>query len=133
MAMTIIPGATTFILSVIAPPLTAPTTPAPAATTTSRNVPQASEKSRRHSCAVSKKSGGAEAEIIRCSSVDPACSCCVGVIVNPLCPEFNPLGSDDFARDHGILIKLVNRAEPVITVGDNQLAVRFVPVQQQRR
>ena len=104
------------------PPLSAPTTPAPAATTTSRNVPQASEKSRRHSWADSKKSGGAEAWSIRCSSVDPVCSYCAGVMINPLC-------SDNFARDHGILIKLVNRAEPVITIGDNQLAVRFVPVQ----
>jgi hypothetical protein len=54
---------------------------------------------------------------MRCSSVDPAC--CVDVIIDFLC-------SYNFAGDHGVLIKFVNRAEPVMTVGNNQYAVRFV-------
>jgi predicted NAD-dependent protein-ADP-ribosyltransferase YbiA (DUF1768 family) len=124
MAMTIMPGAATFILSVIVPPLSAPTTPAPAATTTSRNVPQTSEKSRRHSWADSKKSSGAEPRSMRCSSVDSVCS--ADIIIDSL-------SSDDFAGNHGVLVKFVNRAEPAITVGDNQLAASFVPVQQQWR
>src|SRR5664279_1812461 len=45
-------------------------TAAPAATTTSKNVPQASEKSRLHSWLDSRKSGTAEACSIRCSCVD---------------------------------------------------------------
>ena len=36
--------------------------------------------------------------------------------------------SDNFARDYGVLIKCVDRAEPV-NHGDNQLAFRFVPIQ----
>ncbi len=43
------PGATTFMPSVTGPLLITPAMPAPEATTTSRNVPQASDKSRRHS------------------------------------------------------------------------------------
>ena len=37
--------------------------------------------------------------------------------------------SDNLAGNHGVLIKRVDRAKPVIAVGDNQLAVRFVPIQ----
>ena len=55
-AITIIPGATTIMPSVTLPPLSAPTTPPPAATSTSRNVPQVSAKTRRHSREESKKS-----------------------------------------------------------------------------
>lgn len=37
------------------------------------------------------------------------------------------------ARNHGILIECVCRAEAVIAVGDNQLATVSVPTQQERR
>ena len=50
MPITIMPGASAFIANVKSPPNAwAPTTPPPAATTTSRNVPHSSLKSRRYS------------------------------------------------------------------------------------
>ena len=55
-ASTISPGETTAAPRLIAPWLIAFTTPAPAPTVTSRNVPKSSEKSRRHSSAASSKS-----------------------------------------------------------------------------
>ena len=48
--ITIIPGASAFIARVRSPPnAVAPTTPPPAATSTSRNVPHTSLNSRRYS------------------------------------------------------------------------------------
>jgi hypothetical protein len=41
--------------------------------------------------------------------------------------------SGDLARNHGILIECVNRAETMIAVGDYQLAVSLVPEQQEWR
>jgi hypothetical protein len=61
---------------------------------------------------------------MRRSGVDSVC--CFEVISDSLT-------SDDFAGNHRVLVKLVDRAEPMITVGDNQLAVRLVSVQQQWR
>src|SRR5271156_4329941 len=55
-AITMSPGATTIIPRVTLPLLTAATTPPPAATSTSRNVPQVSANTRRHSSEESKKS-----------------------------------------------------------------------------
>lgn len=40
---------------------------------------------------------------------------------------------DDPAGDHGILVKCVNRAEPVIAIGDNQPAMISIPTEQERR
>ncbi len=65
-AITMIPGAITIMASVTRPPLTAPTTPPPAATSTSRNVPQTSAKTRRHSSDVSKKSSADCRWTMRC-------------------------------------------------------------------
>ncbi len=65
-----IPGATTIMPRVTLPPLIAATTPPPAATSTSRNVPQVSAKTRRHSREESKKSSANCRWTIRC--------CCAG-------------------------------------------------------
>jgi hypothetical protein len=50
-AITMSPGAATAVDRLIAPSLEAFTTAPPAPTSTSKNVPSSSEKSRRHSCA----------------------------------------------------------------------------------
>ena len=55
-AITMSPGATTAAVRLMVPGNACPIIPPPAATSTRKNVPSSSEKSRRHSCDGSWKS-----------------------------------------------------------------------------